>query len=147
MASDDNQPAPAFQKPPPTPPGLTPYLTIRGGRGEEAMRFYEHAFGAKELFRNMAPDGKRLFHCRFEVNGAVVFFSDDFPDMRGGVETPAPASFTLHLQVDDADAWAKRATEAGAEITMPVSDAFWGDRYGQLKDPFGHSWSLGSSKA
>ncbi len=138
--------APAFQTPPRTPIGLTPYLVIRDGRGQEAIRFYETAFGAKELFRNLAPDGKRLFHARFEVNGAVVFLSDDFPDMRGGAATPAPAAITLHLQVDDADAWEQRARKAGAEITMPVSEAFWGDRYGQLKDPFGHGWSLGSSK-
>lgn len=138
--------APASALPPPTPLGLTPYLTIRGGRGEEALRFYERAFGAKPLFRNVAQDGNRLLHARFEVNGAVVFFSDDFPDMRDGAEAPAPAGVTLHLQVDDADAWAKRASDAGAEITMPVAEMFWGDRYGQLRDPFGHSWSLGSKK-
>jgi PhnB protein len=139
------QAAPASTLPPPTPLGLTPYLTIRGGRGAEALRFYERALGAKALFRNVGQDGKRLMHARFEVNGAVVFLSDDFPDMRGGAETAAPSAVGLHLQVDDADAWAKRAAEAGAEITMPVAEMFWGDRYGQLKDPFGHSWSVGSA--
>jgi len=139
------QSTPAFAAPPPTPLGLTPYLTIRGGRGQEALRFYEEAFGAKELFRNVGQDGQRLMHARFEVNGAVLFLSDDFPDMRGGAETPPPAAVTLHLQVDDADAWARRASQAGAEITMPINEMFWGDRYGQLKDPFGHSWSLGST--
>jgi PhnB protein len=130
--------------PPPTPIGLTPYLTIRGGRGQEALAFYEKAFGGKELFRNLADDGQRLLHARVEINGAILMLSDDFADMRG--ETPAPAACTLHLQVDDADAWAKRAADAGAEITMPVQDMFWGDRYGQLRDPFGHSWSVGSVK-
>ena len=139
------QTTPAFATPPPTPLGLTPYLTIRDGRGQEALRFYEKAFGAKELFRNLGQDGKRLLHARFEGNGAVVFLSDDFPDMRVGAEAPPAAGTTLHLQVDDADAWARRAAEAGAEITMPVNEMFWGDRYGQLKDPFGHSWSLGST--
>jgi PhnB protein len=147
--TDETQAAsapPSFQTPPPTPIGLTPYLTIRGGRGVEALTFYAAAFGAKELFRNFGPDGKRLIHARFQVNGAVVFMSDDFPDMRGGAEAPPAAGVTLHLQVDDADAWAARAAKAGAEVTMPVQEMFWGDRYGQLRDPFGHSWSLGSAK-
>ncbi len=99
------------------------------------------------LFRNVAPDGKRLLHARIEINGAIIFLSDDFPDMRGGAESPAPAGIMLHLQVDDADAWARRAADAGAEITTPVADMFWGDRYGHLRDPFGHSWSVGSPKA
>ena len=133
--------------PPPTPIGLTPYLTIRGGRGQEAVAFYEKAFGGKEVFRNLADDGKRLLHARVEINGAIVMLSDDFADMRGGNETPAPAACTLHLQVDDAETWAKRAADAGAEITMPVTEMFWGDRYGQLRDPFGHAWSVGSTKA
>ena len=129
--------------PPPTPLGLTPYLTIRGGRGQEALAFYAKAFGGREVFRNLADDGQRLLHARVEINGAMVFLSDDF---RGGPETPAPAGVGLHLQVDDADAWAKRAANAGAEIVMPVTDMFWGDRYGQLRDPFGHSWTVGSAK-
>ncbi|HTX48857.1 MAG TPA: glyoxalase/bleomycin resistance/extradiol dioxygenase family protein [Caulobacteraceae bacterium] len=132
--------------PPPTPLGLTPYLTIRGGRAEEALAFYARAFGGRELFRNLAQDGKRLLHARVEINGAVVMLSDDFPDMRGGAESPPPAGVVLHLQVDDADAWAHRAAVAGAEIVMPIADMFWGDRYGHLRDPFGHTWSVGSSK-
>jgi PhnB protein len=132
--------------PPPTPIGLTPYLTIRGGRGREAVAFYEKAFGAALVFSNMAEDGKRFLHGRLRINGAVIFFSDDFPEMRGGAESPAPGGCTLHLQVDDADAWASRAQAAGAEITMPLADMFWGDRYGHLRDPFGHAWSVGSAK-
>ena len=136
----------APQLPPTIAIGLTPYLTIRGGRGVEAIGFYEAAFGAKELFRNMAEDGRRVLHGRLEINGAQVFFSDDFPEMRGGAEAPAPAGVVLHLQVDDADAWSARAAAAGAQIAMPVTDMFWGDRYGHLKDPFGHTWSVGSPK-
>jgi PhnB protein len=132
--------------PPPTPIGLTPYLTIGGGRGQEASAFYTRAFGAEELFRTLANDGKRLLHCRLRVNGDILMFSDDFPEMRGGAEAAAPAGVMLHLQVDDADAWAKRAVAAGAEIVMPIQDMFWGDRYGHLRDPFGHTWSVGSSK-
>ena len=132
--------------PPPTPPGLTPYLTIGGGRGQEAAAFYAKAFGATEVFRSLAQDGKRLLHCRLLINGDILMFSDDFPDMRGGAESPPPAGVMLHLQVDNADAWAARAVAAGAQITMPIADMFWGDRYGQLRDPFGHTWSVGSTK-
>src|SRR5580704_17171267 len=85
--------APMPDLPPPTPVGLTPYLTIRGGRGQEAIRFYARAFGAKEVFRNLADDGQRLLHARVEINGDIVMLSDDFPDMRGGGQTPAPAAF------------------------------------------------------
>ncbi|MGH6955310.1 MAG: VOC family protein [Caulobacteraceae bacterium] len=136
-------PAPGL--PPPTPIGLTPYLTIRGGRGQEASHFYAKAFAAKEVFRNLADDGKRLLHCRMEIAGSILMFSDDFPDMRAGAEAAAPAGVLLHLQVDDADAWASRAAAAGCEVTMPVTQMFWGERYGQLRDPFGHSWSVGST--
>jgi len=136
---------PEMNPPPPTPIGLTPYLTIRGGRGQEAVDFYMRAFGAKLVFSNLHDDGKRYFHGRLDINGALVFFSDDFPEFRGGGEAPPPGGVTFHLQVDDADAWAARAIAAGAEVTMPVSDAFWGDRYGQLRDPFGHGWSVGSA--
>src|ERR1700723_2285469 len=81
---------------------------IGGGHGEAASAFYAKAFGAEEIFRTLADDGKRLLHCRLAINGDVVMFSDDFPEMRGGATAPAPAGVVLHLQVDDADAWAKR---------------------------------------
>ena len=71
--------------------------------------------------------------------------ADDWPAMRGGTPTPPPAAVTLHLQVDDADAWFARAVAAGATATMPPEDMFWGDRYGRLQDPFGHSWAVGST--
>jgi len=122
--------------------GLTPYLTIRGGRGTEACDFYERAFAADVLERNFAEDGKRLMHAGMKINGGWLMLSDEFPEY-GHAALP-PASVGLHLQVDDADAWFGRAIAAGCEATMPVGDMFWGDRYGQLTDPFGHSWSIGS---
>ena len=85
-----------------------------------------------------SEDGKRLMHCNLAINGAFLNLSDDFQD------SPAPAGVTLHLQVDDADESAARAVAAGAEITMPFEDQFWGDRYGKVRDPFGHSWSIAS---
>jgi PhnB protein len=122
------------------PVGVYPYLTIKGG--DAAIKFYQRAFGAAEEYRNVADDGKRIMHARIRINGAAILLSDDFPEFRGGGEAPPPSAVTIHLEVDDADKWWKRAVDAGAEIKMPLADQFWGDRYGQLKDPFGHSWSI-----
>jgi PhnB protein len=123
------------------PSGVYPYLTVKGGKA--ALDFYTRAFGANEEYRAYGQDNERIMHARFRVNGAAILLSDDFPEFRGGGETPAPVGVTIHLEVDDADAWWTRAVSAGATITMPLADQFWGDRYGQLKDPFGHSWSIG----
>lgn len=122
------------------PVGVYPYLTVKGG--DAAIAFYERAFGAAEEFRNVADDSKRIMHARIRINGAAILLSDDFPEFRGGGEAPPPSAVTIHLEVDDADKWWKRAVDAGAEIKMPLADQFWGDRYGQLTDPFGHSWSI-----
>jgi len=121
--------------------GLAPHLTIRDGRGTEALDFYKAAFGAEEAARNFAEDGKRLMHADLVINGAHLLLNDDFPEWTGG--TAAPSAVTLHIQVDDADAWWERAAAAGATVTMPLADQFWGARYGKLSDPFGHSWSIG----
>jgi PhnB protein len=122
--------------------GITPFLSIGGGRAEEALAFYQRAFGAQVIERNVAQDGKRLMQASAKINGAWIMLSDDFPEM--GFTAPTPAAVTMHLQVDDADAWWRRALDAGATATMEIADQFWGDRYGQFKDPFGHSWSVGS---
>ena len=123
--------------------GVTPHLVIRDKRAGEAIDFYKRAFGAEERLRMPAEDGERLMHAHIVVNGSSVMLNDDFPEYCGGPAS-APAAVTLHLQVDDADRWFERATAAGAEVTMPLADQFWGDRYGQLRDPFGHSWSVGA---
>lgn len=123
------------------PVGVYPYLTVKGGKA--AIDFYTRAFAAVEEYRAYGEDGERIMHARIRVNGAAILLSDDFPEFRGGGEAPAPVGVTIHLEVDDADAWWKRAVDAGAEIRMPLGDQFWGDRYGQLKDPCGHSWSIG----
>jgi PhnB protein len=124
--------------------GLAPYLTIRGGKAAEAIDFYKRAFGAEEVSRMPAEGSPKLMHAAVRINGGLVMMSDDFPEYMGGKETGAPSAVTLHLHVDDADRWWKRAVDAGAEVKMPLDDQFWGDRYGQLKDPFGHSWSIGA---
>jgi PhnB protein len=124
------------------PVGVYPYLSVKGGKA--AIEFYTRAFGATEEYRAYGEDGERIMHARFRVNGGAILLSDDFPEFRGGGEAPAPAGVTIHLEVDNADLWFNRAVEAGATITMPIGDQFWGDRYGQVKDPFGHSWSIGA---
>lgn len=124
--------------------GITPHLTIRDGRCAEAITFYAAAFGAEERSRQAEEQGERLMHAALVINGDFVLMHDDFPEYRGGAPAPEPASAVLHLAVDDADAWWTRAVEAGAEVTMPLADQFWGDRYGHLKDPFGYTWSIGA---
>ncbi|HAJ03922.1 MAG TPA: glyoxalase, partial [Brevundimonas sp.] len=93
---------------PPTPVGLIPYLTIPSRGGQAAVEFYRAAFGAEELFRNLADDGERLMHSRLKINGSLIFLSDEFPEY-GQTPDIKPAGVTLHLQVDDADEWWKRA--------------------------------------
>ena len=129
-----------------TPLGLSPYLTIKDGRGQEALAFYAAAFEAVEQVRRLAQDGKRVMHARLQINGGLVMLSDDFPDFNNGVAAPDPAGMMIHLEVDDADVWFERALAAGAKVRVPLADQFWGDRYGQLDDPFGHRWSIGSAK-
>jgi len=120
-----------------------PHLTIRGGNAAEAIDFYCRAFGASDGGRHMSDDGKRIMHAHLTINGGALMLNDDFPEMAGGHEAAAPAGTTLHLQVDDADAWWDRAIEAGAIVRFPLDDQFWGDRYGQVTDPFGFAWSIG----
>lgn len=124
--------------------GLTPHIAIRDGRASEAIDFYKAAFGAEEATRMPADDGKRLMHAHLLINGGSLMMHDEFPEYSGGEPSPEPGSTTLHLQVDDADTWFARAKAAGATVTMPIADMFWGDRYVQVKDPFGHVWAIGS---
>ena len=119
---------------------LTPYLTIADGRAAEAVDFYVKALGGQEVARMPGQDGKRLMHAHIKFGAHDLFLSDDFRDVPG----PAPAGVTLHLQLDEVDPVWDRALAAGCEVTMPLENQFWGDRYGKLKDPFGHNWSLAS---
>lgn len=124
--------------------GLAPHLTVKDGKA--AIEFYKKAFGAKPTFIGMADDGKRIMHASLTINGAVMMLNDDFPEYMGGKATPAPSSaVTLHLQVKNADKAWEKALAAGAKVKFPLADQFWGDRYGQITDPFGHTWSIGSA--
>ncbi|MGN6375061.1 MAG: VOC family protein [Sphingomonas sp.] len=126
--------------------GVTPHLMIRDKRGKEAIAFYRSAFGAEEVARSPADDGERLLHAHLLVNGGSLMLHDDFPEMTGGHHAGPPSGVTLHLQVADADAAWERALEAGATVRFALANQFWGDRYGQLTDPFGHVWSIGGPK-
>jgi PhnB protein len=123
--------------------GVTAHLTIRDKRAAEAVEFYKRAFGAETAMDPVkADDGERIMHAHLLINGGHLMLNDDFPEYSGG-ET-APGSLTLHLQVADADAAWACALEAGAEVVFPLDDQFWGDRYGQVRDPFGFRWSIGA---
>jgi PhnB protein len=122
--------------------GITPHITIRDSRAGEAIDFYKKAFGAEEMMRHPTDDG-RLMHAHLKINGGSLMLHDDFPEHMGGPSQP-PASLVLHLDVADADAAWKRALGAGAEVRFELSDQFWGDRYGQVTDPFGFIWGIGS---
>jgi uncharacterized glyoxalase superfamily protein PhnB len=129
----------------PVPEGMrtvTPHLVCAGA--VDAIEFYKKAFGAVEAARLPGPEGK-LMHAMIRIGDSAVMLVDEFPEM--GSLSPKSlkgSPVTIHLYVDNADATVERAAKAGAKITMPVADMFWGDRYGQLVDPFGHHWSVGT---
>lgn len=129
--------------PPPArlPLGVVPYLTIEGA--SDAAAFYQRAFGAREIARMPAEDGKRLMHCHLVINGGALMLSDHFPDM-GLPPVQRSASYVMQLVVADGDAWWSRAVEAGCTEKLPFAVAPWGDKYGQLVDPFGVTWAIGS---
>jgi uncharacterized glyoxalase superfamily protein PhnB len=129
----------------PIPDGMytvTPHLVCTGAA--EAIEFYKAAFNAVELGRLPGPDGK-ILHAMIRIGDSTVMLVDEFPEC--GALSPKSlkgSPVTLHIYVEDADRFVSRAVEAGAKITMPLADMFWGDRYGQLQDPFGHNWSVGT---
>ncbi|HVW38084.1 MAG TPA: VOC family protein [Pirellulales bacterium] len=124
--------------------GLIPHLKCE--RCAEAIEFYIKAFGAEEKSRMPAPDGKRIMHAEIHIGGKSVFLADDFPEYCGGKATSPTAlggtPVSIHRYVDNCDAAIERAAKAGATVTMPAQDMFWGDRYGVVIDPFGHTWSF-----
>jgi PhnB protein len=121
---------------------LIPHLVVQDGR--KALEFYQAAFGAELGNVNLTPDGEKVFHAELSFGGALVFLCDEFDNM-GCAKSPATlggSPVTLTLAVDDADAVFNRAVQAGAKGIMPVADQFWGGRYGQVQDPFGHVWAV-----
>jgi PhnB protein len=125
-------------------PAVYPHLVV--GDAVAAIDFYVKAFGATEYGRVPGPDG-RLVHAALNINGSTVMLNDDFPEMSGG-KSMTPTSLggtpvTIHLVVTDVEDKFQRAVAAGATVVAPLEDQFWGDRYGVVRDPFGHQWSLG----
>ncbi len=121
---------------------VVPHLMIRGAA--KALEFYAEAFGATETFRAPTPDG-RLMHASMMIGDSWVYLCDEFPEYGEGSTSPQALGGTpvvLHLNVPDVDASFARAVAAGATATMPPADMFWGARYGQVVDPFGHRWSI-----
>ena len=129
---------------PPGHEGLIPHLVC--SPCSEAIEFYKKAFSAKEVRRAPAPDGARIMHAEVNIGGSPVFLVDDFPEFCGGKSGTAIAlggtPVTIHRFVEDCDAAIDKAVKAGATITMPPMDMFWGDRYGVVTDPYGHQWSI-----
>ena len=119
---------------------VSPALTIDGAG--EAIDFYKRVFGAAERFRMASPDGK-VAHAELEIGDSVVMVSDPFP--HSTVKPPTALGGTsvgIFVYVEDVDTTFQQAVDAGASVTMPLEDMFWGVRFGTVNDPYGHSWSL-----
>jgi uncharacterized glyoxalase superfamily protein PhnB len=131
----------------PIPPGhenLIPHLVC--DRCSDAIEFYKSAFGAEEIHRVPAPDGRRIMHAAIRIGNSFVYLVDDFPEFCGG-RSQSPTALrgtpvTIHRYVENCDASIRRAQDAGATVSMPAADMFWGDRYGAVTDPYGHKWSF-----
>jgi PhnB protein len=120
----------------------TPYITLNDA--SRAIDFYKRAFGAQVVARMDGPDGK-VAHAEIRIGDSIIMLGDEMPGM--GNRSPQSLGGTtggIMLYVENADAVFNQAVSAGAQVEMPVADMFWGDRYGRLKDPFGHSWSVGT---
>lgn len=123
------------------PTGVTPYINVDGAK--RALEFYEKAF-AGEVRQTMPAEGSdRLMHAEIAINGTSIYLSDFFPDY--GFPPVPPQAFNLHIHVDDAQVWWDRAVGAGCLVVQPLKKEFWGDIYGQLRDPFGVTWAIGQA--
>ena len=128
----------------PIPEGMntvTPHLVCRGaGR---AIEFYKKAFGAQEIGRMDMPEGGKVLHAAMRIGNSVIMLMDEFPEWNTvSPQTLNGSPVTIHLYVENAELVFTRAVQAGATAIMPLEDTFWGDRYGKLQDPFGHTWSI-----
>jgi PhnB protein len=123
---------------------LTPYLVIKGAA--KAIEFYKKAFGAEETVRMPGPDGG-VMHAELKIGNSVLMLADENPE-RGffSPSTRGGSTSSVMLYTEDVDATFKQAVAAGAKADMPPADMFWGDRMGNLTDPFGHSWAIATHK-
>ena len=131
----------------PVPEGyhtVTAQLAVRNA--DQAIEFYKKAFNAQEIMRFQGPDGK-ITHAELKIGDSVIFLADESPNMpTKSPQTLGGCTGGVMLYVDDVDTTYQRAIDAGGETSMPVADMFWGDRFGSLMDPFGHSWSVATHK-
>lgn len=133
----------------PVPDGfhtVTAYLVQRDTK--RALEYYEKAFGAETVMSMPGPGG-RIMHAEIKIGDSMVFMSDEFPAMSPDTKSPQTAGCvtgTVFLYVPDVDAVFKRAVDAGAKVVQPVTDMFWGDRFGKIADPFGHHWGIATHK-
>jgi uncharacterized glyoxalase superfamily protein PhnB len=120
---------------------LTPSVIVKDAR--KAIDFFKRAFGAEEIDTMTGPDG-RIMHAEIRIGDSMLMMGEENPawSQFKSAETMGGSPFSLHIYVPDVDAAFKRATDAGAKVEMPVQDMFWGDRYGKVRDPFGHVWGL-----
>jgi len=119
---------------------ITAHLVVNNGA--EAVTFYKNAFGAEVLGVHYTPDGK-LMHAELRVGDSRLMLADEFPGFSSSAKTLGGSPVVLNLYSEDVDKLFDQAVRAGAVVTMPLANQFWGDRYGQLQDPFGHRWALG----
>lgn len=121
------------------------FALLRVKQADRAIEYYKAAFGVTEKFRLTEPSG-RIGHCELEFGNTTVMLSEEYPELGIlGPQSVGGASVTIHLHVDDCDAALARAVEAGGTLVRPPSDAFYGERSGTVRDPFGHEWMIGHS--
>jgi PhnB protein len=124
---------------------VSTYLIVKNS--VEALEFYRKAFGAEPGVRMPTPDGKSTMHAEMKIGNSTVMLTDENPQWGAQApETLGGSPSSLHIYVTDADALFKKATQAGCEVIYPINDTFWGDRYGKVKDPFGHQWGIATHK-
>jgi uncharacterized glyoxalase superfamily protein PhnB len=120
---------------------LTPIFVFKDAR--KAIEFYKQAFGAEELFAMPGPDGKSVMHAELRIGNSIIMMGEENPHQPcKSAETSGGSPISLYLYLENVDEAFKKAVAAGAEVTMPVEEMFWGDRTGTVQDPFGYSWTL-----
>jgi PhnB protein len=123
---------------------ITPHLIVSDGA--KAIEFYKKAFGAQESERFMTPDGKTVMHAQLKIGTSMLMLGSEHPRECLSPKGRGGTSVQLLLYVENADAAFDRAVKAGCTVKMPLGDQFWGDRYGQVEDPFGHQWAIATHK-
>ena len=120
---------------------VTPTLTVRGAG--DAIEFYKKAFDAEEIIRFPGPDGKTIMHAEIKIGDSIIILNDEFPLMNClSPQSVGEPSSAIYLYVENSDSVFNKAVSTGAKVRMPMMNAFWGDRFGMLEDPYGHIWTV-----